>query len=80
MKRIAKLVFLVWTLFCLGGLTRSLMHTVPMYRAAAENDEREAAQIAVVIGAAVWVGVWGVVALPSGLAWLTASDAGKKQY
>jgi len=74
-KRVAKWIFLGWTALCLTGLTRSLMHTVPAYRASTENDERELAQIAVTIGAIEWVGIWIVIAVPSGISLLTANKS-----
>lgn len=75
LKSAAKWIFFLWTALCVAGVTRSLRHTVPAYRAAHENDERESAQIALVMGGAAWLGVWGVVALPCVMAWLTAGKS-----
>jgi hypothetical protein len=67
MKRTANWILLLWTVLCLAGVGHCLAHTVSTLHNAMDNDEREAATLAVVFGAGEWLGIWAIVLVPIGI-------------
>jgi hypothetical protein len=79
MKRTANWILLLWTVLCVAGVGHSLAHTVSTLPNAMDNDEREASTLAVVFGAAEWLGIWAAVAVPVGILHLVSPNRQKGQ-
>ena len=76
MKQVAKWVLLGWSVFCLIGVVVGMANVGGTLQNSSSDMERTGTTLGLGCGMAMWIGIWGAIALPSLIIYLVA---GKKQ-
>ncbi len=74
-KRAAKWVLILWSLFCLFGVVVGMSNVGKSMAGMNTDPERAGATIGFGCGMAMWVGIWAAIALPALVIFLVSGKA-----
>ena len=76
MKRLAKWVLIIWSIFCLLGAIAGMASVGGHIGQLSDEAQKTGATIGLGCGMAMWVGIWAAIALPALIVYLVT---GKKE-
>jgi hypothetical protein len=78
MKKVAKVVLIVWSIFCLFGVVTGIANVADKARGIGEAEQGMAG-VGAGCGMALWVGIWAAIALPALIIYLVTGKSGPTQ-
>jgi predicted DNA repair protein MutK len=75
MKNIAKWILICWSIFCLIGVVVGMANVGSTLQSGTNEAQRAGASIGAGCGMAMWVGIWGAIALPALIIYLVGGKS-----